>query len=193
MFFATAFNGWQNGNNQLNRSTLSKFIVLRLELPWQKLSCLSLSTWEIPESENKQDNKSLGSIYLSNSGANNSPELQEVCISALTFQLCCFTRAKSNHQPVHPFPLLETAGGSDVKASARNAGKLGSIPRLGRSPGEGNGNTLQCSCLENPMDGGAWWAAYSPRGWKELDTTEWLRSLITTGMTKFHFLDPPFQ
>ena len=49
-------------------------------------------------------------------------------------------------------------GGSEVKASARNAGDLGSIPGLGRSPGEGNGNPLQYSCLENPMDGGAGWA-----------------------------------
>ena len=49
-------------------------------------------------------------------------------------------------------------GSSEVKASARNAGDPGSIPGLGRSPGEGNGNPLQCSCLENPMDGGAWWA-----------------------------------
>ena len=48
-------------------------------------------------------------------------------------------------------------GGSEVKASAYNAGDLGSIPESGRSPGEGNGNPLQCSCLENPMDGGAWW------------------------------------
>ena len=48
--------------------------------------------------------------------------------------------------------------GSEVKASARNAGDLGSIPGLGRSPGEGNGNPLQYSCLKNPMDGGAWWA-----------------------------------
>ena len=47
-------------------------------------------------------------------------------------------------------------GGSEVKASASNAGDLGSIPGLGRSPGEGNGNPLQYSCLENPMDGGAW-------------------------------------
>ena len=38
------------------------------------------------------------------------------------------------------------------------AGDLGSIPGLGRSPGEGNGNLLQYSCLENSMDGGAWWA-----------------------------------
>ena len=47
---------------------------------------------------------------------------------------------------------------SEVKASARNAGDLGSISRLGRSLGEGNGNPLQFSCLENSMDGGAWWA-----------------------------------
>ena len=49
-------------------------------------------------------------------------------------------------------------GASEVKASACNAGDLGSIPGLGRSPGEGNGNPLEYSCLENPMDGGAWWA-----------------------------------
>ena len=49
-------------------------------------------------------------------------------------------------------------GGSEVKASACNAGDLSSIPGLGRSPGEGNGNPLQYSCLEHPMDGGAWWA-----------------------------------
>ena len=47
---------------------------------------------------------------------------------------------------------------SEVKASACNAGDLGSIPGSGRYLGEGNGNPLQYSCLENPMDGGAWWA-----------------------------------
>ena len=49
-------------------------------------------------------------------------------------------------------------GGSEGKASAVNAGRQGSIPGSGRSPGEGNGNLLQYSRLENPMDGGAWWA-----------------------------------
>ena len=44
------------------------------------------------------------------------------------------------------------------KASACNAGDPGLIPGLGGSPGEGNGNPLQYSCLENSMDGGAWWA-----------------------------------
>ena len=46
--------------------------------------------------------------------------------------------------------------GSEGKASAYNAGDLGSIPGSGRSPGEGNGNALQYSCLGNPMDRGAW-------------------------------------
>ena len=49
-------------------------------------------------------------------------------------------------------------GGSEVKAYACNAGDLDLIPGLERSPGKGNGNPLQYSCLENPMDGGTWWA-----------------------------------
>ena len=49
-------------------------------------------------------------------------------------------------------------GGSEDKASACNEGDPGSIPGLGRSPREGNGNPLHYSCLENPMDRGAWWA-----------------------------------
>ena len=49
-------------------------------------------------------------------------------------------------------------GGSDDKESACNAGDLGLIPGSGRSPGEGHGNPLQYSCLENPMDRRAWWA-----------------------------------
>ena len=49
-------------------------------------------------------------------------------------------------------------GGSEVKASACNGGDLGSIPGLGRSPGEENGNPLQYSHLKNLMDRGAWWA-----------------------------------
>ena len=59
-------------------------------------------------------------------------------------------KGKSTHSSMS-FPC-----GSDGKESACNAGDLGSIPRLGRSLGEGNGNPLQYSCLENPMDGGAW-------------------------------------
>ena len=53
---------------------------------------------------------------------------------------------------------LNFLGGSDGKASTCNARDLGSIPGSGRSPGEGINNLLQYSCLENPMDKGAWWA-----------------------------------
>ena len=49
-------------------------------------------------------------------------------------------------------------GGSDGKMSAYNVGDPGSIPGSGSSSGEGNGNPLQYSCLENPMDRGTWWA-----------------------------------
>ena len=52
--------------------------------------------------------------------------------------------------------MLGFPGGSEVKVSACHAGDLGSIPGLERSPGEGNGNPLQYSCLENPIEGGAW-------------------------------------
>ena len=52
--------------------------------------------------------------------------------------------------------IVDFPGGSDGKVSVYNAGDPGSIPGLGRSPGEGNGNPLQHYCLENPMDRGAW-------------------------------------
>ena len=51
----------------------------------------------------------------------------------------------------------DSGGGSEGKEFACSAGNPGLIPGLGRSPGEGNGNPLQYSCLENPMDRGAWW------------------------------------
>ena len=68
-------------------------------------------------------------------------------------------------------------GGSNGKASAQNAGTPGSIPGSGKSPGEGNGNPLQYSCLGNPMDRGSWWATV--HGVAESDMTEQLH---------FHFL-----
>ena len=56
------------------------------------------------------------------------------------------------------YTLSGFPGSSDGKASAYNAGDPGLIPGSERSPGEGNGNPLQYSCLENPMDGGTWLA-----------------------------------
>ena len=62
---------------------------------------------------------------------------------------------KLNHLPKLN---LDYRGGSNGKESACNAGGLGLIPELGGSPGEGNGNPLQYSCLENSMDRGSWQA-----------------------------------
>ena len=76
--------------------------------------------------------------------------------------------------------VLGFLGGSDSKVSVCNAGDLGSISGLGRSPGEGNGSPLQYSCLENPMDGGACQATV--HGVAESDTPERLH------FTSLHFL-----
>ena len=64
---------------------------------------------------------------------------------------------------------LSFPGSSEVKVSACSSGDLGLIPRSGRSPGEGNGNPLQYSCLENPMHGRSL-VGYSPWGHKESDS-----------------------
>ena len=75
-------------------------------------------------------------------------------------------------------------GGSDGEESTCNVGDLGSIPGLGRCPGEGNGYPLQYSCLENSMGRRAWRATalvgYTPQGHKESDPTEQI-TLYSTG------------
>ena len=79
---------------------------------------------------------------------------------------------------------MSFAGGSDGKESACDAGDLGSIPRLGGSPGGGHGNLLQYSGLENPH-GHRSLAGYSPWGHKEWNMTEQLSHTIM--MTLFYW------
>ena len=67
--------------------------------------------------------------------------------------------------------LIGFPGGSEGKESACNAGDPSTIPVSGRSPGKGNGNPLQYSCMENSTDRGAW-GGYSPLGRKESDMPE---------------------
>ena len=78
------------------------------------------------------------------------------------------------------FWVLGFPGGSDDKESASNAGDLGLIPGLGKSPGERSGNPLQYSGPENSTDRGAWWAI------SELDMTERLTLCVLQGL---HMLD----
>ena len=61
-------------------------------------------------------------------------------------------------------------------ANVGDTGDAGLIPGWGRSPGEGNGNPFQYSCLENPMDRGAWWATYSLWGHKESEMADQLNT-----------------
>ena len=76
---------------------------------------------------------------------------------------------------------------SDGKESACSSGDLGLIAGSGRSPGEGNGNLLQYSCLENPIDRGLW-QGYSPWDLKESDMTELLAHTYTYIMNLFIYL-----
>ena len=80
--------------------------------------------------------------------------------------------------------------GSDSKVSAYNAGDPGSIHGWGRSPGEGNVNPLQYSCLENPMDIGASWATVM--GSQNSDTTERLHFHFLSWSVKVETLAIPF-
>ena len=69
--------------------------------------------------------------------------------------------------------IMDFSGGSVLKSSPADAGDSSSIPGLGRSPGEGHGNLLQCSCLENPTD-------YSPQHHKDSDMTECTAGMQST-------------
>ena len=69
-----------------------------------------------------------------------------------------FAKQIINNLDLHKHFPWGFPGSSDSKESAYNAAEPGSIPGSGRSPGEGNVNPLQYSCLENPLERGAWWA-----------------------------------
>ena len=89
-------------------------------------------------------------------------------------------------------------GGSEDKASACDVGDLGLIPGLGRSPGEGNGNPLQYSCLENPMDRGAWRATVHgvTKSWTQLSDFTHSRHMnhgLTLILSFFSFVQTSFR
>ena len=87
-----------------------------------------------------------------------SPETGSGSLSDLLEFDCCSGEQFTLNKMAFATENKSFPGVSDGKESAYNAGSLGSIPKSERSPGEGNGNLLQYSCLENPMDRDAWWA-----------------------------------
>ena len=105
-----------------------------------------------------------------------SPRIKSVKVTTNLKRKCWDTALKFKTQ-LEPLCLPDFPGGSDGKVSVYNVGGPGSIPRLGRTPGEGNGNPLQYYCLENPRTEEP--GSYSPRGRKEPDTTERLHSRAT--------------
>ena len=86
--------------------------------------------------------------------------------------------------------IMGFSSASDSKESACNEGDLGSVPGLGRSPGGGNGNPLQYSYLENPMDRGAWWAAAHgvSKSWTQLSDSHIHSFLIIWSSQKNYWL-----
>ena len=107
----------------------------------------------------------LGSIHPIQTWQNNSEQYKWV-------SLCKFSQLISMYICGIWYGMGGFPGSSDGKESVCNAGDLASIPGLGRSPGEENGNSFQYSCLENPMDWGAWWATV--HGVSKSWTWQWL-------------------
>ena len=113
-----------------------------------------------------------------------------LCLSFLFFSAICKTSLDNSLSFCISFsfgwfwswPSLVT----EVKESSHNAGGLGLFPGSGRSPGKGNGNPLQYSCLENPMDRGAWWATdhWVVKSWTWLSNFTLLHFLYS--VTNFH-------
>ena len=124
------------------------------------------------------------SWYPTSLGETKMGKMQFLKVQSLSTLVCswCFSWPvweHTNHNlqfpPLQRFLLITLIfqggfpGGSVVKNPPANAGDVGSVPRLGRCPGKGHGNPLQYSCLENPMDWGAWRATV--HGFAESDTT----------------------
>ena len=127
-----------------------------LATPWSRWTCQAPLSMGFPSQECWSGFPFPSPGIFPTKGSN--PLFRVSCISRILYHGAIWEFTLSNALP-KGFP-----GGLGVKASVCSAGDPGSIPGSGRSPGEGNGNPLQSSCLEKPVGGGAWWATYSPRG-----------------------------
>ena len=123
-------------------------------MPWENVVCTQAECWTCTD----QAFQGPHYVFFLSLAGHDNPNWSTWCtlIWVMLTAIFCFYSF-----PMVIFSWLEKVtrgfpGGSEVKASASNVGDPGSIPGSGTSPGEGNGNPLQFSCLENPMDRGAW-------------------------------------
>ena len=154
----------------------------------------STAAWKIPWREEPGGLQSMGSLRarlhfhfhfsLSCIGEGNGDPLQYSCLenprdrgaqwAAVYGVAQNWTRLKRLSSSSSSIHNIAFSGGSDSIESACIGEDLGSVPGSGRSPGEGNGNPLQYSCLENPMDRGVWWVTVHGVA-KSRDMTEQLK------------------
>ena len=139
----------------------------------------SILAWRIPEIEEPGGLQSTGSQRVGQYSA--------LSISIVYLIWALWALNEITIQKVLNIILNGLPGGSDTKESPWNAGDLGSILGLGRSPGGWHGNLLQYSCLENPH-GQRSLVGYSPRGHKESDMTEWPTQHNNLSMPRKAFL-----
>ena len=124
--------------------------------PWVGKIPEELNGWPLQYSclENPMD---VGAWWATVHGVVESDTTKQITLELLSFILFIVFPKVFNTMWCGFYTMICFHCGSDGKASACNVGDPGSIPGSGRSPGEGNGNPLQYSCLENSMDRGAWW------------------------------------
>ena len=137
------FLGWEDS---LEEGMATHYSIFAWRIPWTE-EPIGYSSWGCKESDMTER---LSTQHTEEEGIK-FPLGRDQYYARHRYMFFCFKH--QNYNTMKGFP-----GGSVVKNLPDNAGDMGFIPGLRRSPGEGNGNLLQYSCMGNPMDRGVWWA-----------------------------------
>ena len=162
--------------NKYNYGVLFKaYLSLNSFHSWNLMAVMRSILWV---NQNNLENKNTWVLFFTEAQSNclagrlNNILINRTEVWKMTWAEIHLYKSKSVSRWVHLPNRMGFPGGSDGRESACNAGDATSIPGLGRYPEAGNGNSLQYSCLGNPMDRGAWWAvvhglAKSPGWWTD--------------------------
>ena len=155
------FEDIMNKEIQMKECVLYDFIYMKFKNRQKK--------WNVKEVKKKRFDGWGGGACWWGRAQGNFQVLAMFCVQVVYTHVCIY---------IYGHNYMGFPGGSVVKKPPANGGDtrdVGLIPGSGRSPGVGNGNLLQYSCLENSTDRGAWWVTYSPQGHKE----QWAYIYIT--------------